>query len=227
MPVFQVSAILLPLQETTLKVFRISCVTASVRTSWRRHNIEKFLYPARLPASAAQVNPNHIVQDFVAICQELEPPCHQSSICLLLPPICQQVWEQAKLSWYGSLGHGCENFYIVPIPTQALRQGDNALVSIYTFSTQLQFRSRYWDIEVSQTQIGSCYVLSSLSLQLHADILDFNKTIELDGMVFVWQGAVKSWEPETKHLKWLRTVFYGKSEQNIRCSSAGHGVVFK
>ena len=167
----------------------------------------KVLVSCAPPSIRPQVNPNHIVQDFVAICQELEPPCHQSSICLLLPPICQQVWEQAKLSWYGSLGHGCENFYIAPIPTQALRQGYIALVPIYTFSTQLQFRSRYWDIEVSQTQIGSCYVLSSLSLQLHADILDFDKTIELDGMVFVWRGAVKSWEPETKHLKWLRKVF--------------------
>ena len=153
----------------------------------------KVLVSCAPPSIRPQVNPNHIVQDFVAICQELEPPCHQSSICLLLPPICQQVWEQAKLSWYGSLGHGCENFYIAPILTQVLRQGDIALVPIYTFSTQLQFRSRYWDIEVSQTQIGSCYVLSSLSLQLHADILDFDKTIELDGMVFVWWGAVKSW----------------------------------
>ena len=106
----------------------------------------KVLVSCAPPSIRPQVNPNHIVQDFVAICQELEPPCHQSSICLLLPPICQQVWEQAKLSWYGSLGHGCENFYIAPIPTQALRQGYIALVPIYTFSTQLQFRSRYWGV---------------------------------------------------------------------------------
>ena len=43
---------------------------------------------------------------------------------------------------------------------------------LYILYTVQQFRSRYWDIEVSQTQIGSCYVLSSLSLQYHADILD-------------------------------------------------------
>ena len=63
-------------------------------------------------------------------------------------------------------------------------QGYIALVPIYTFSTQLQFRSRYWDIEVSQTQIGSCYVLSSLSLQLHADILDLNKNN------WAWWGGI-------------------------------------
>ena len=52
------------------------------RTSWRRHNIEKFLYPLpRLTSGGGrQVNPNHIVQDFVAVCQhwqEVGTPCHQ------------------------------------------------------------------------------------------------------------------------------------------------------